>query len=419
MANITVSLHEKNNIYQAVINYRDKSNKRKQKWISTKLKAVRGNKRKALQKAEELREEFANYFCLEEQLDKQNEEQAKKYMEFRERLQNIDTKRIYNERITFYEYILLWIEKMKPTLEPTTYAVHTQMINYRIKQYFTENPIKLLEIEPRHIQNFYDFLLEKNLKPNTIIRYHAIVRKSLEYAFQQDLILNNPADKVKPPKKNLFVGSFYSENEFNILFEKSKNDPLHLVILLTAFYGLRRSEVLGLKWSAIDFESKTITIRHTVVEVKINGKKQILAKDRTKNNSSHRTLPLTKEVMKALEREKAIQESNRKKLKKNYITKYEEYICVHPNGKLIKPDYVTRHFALLLKNSGLRHIRFHDLRHSCASLLLSKNIPMKAIQEWLGHSSFSTTANIYAHLDMNAKRLSAEAISSALNFKSR
>lgn len=419
MANITVSLHEKNNIYQAVINYRDKSNKRKQKWISTRLKAVRGNKRKALQKAEELREEFANYFCLEEQLDKQNEEQAKKYMEFRERLQNIDTKRIYNERITFYEYILLWIEKMKPTLEPTTYAVHTQMINYRIKQYFTENPIKLLEIEPRHIQNFYDFLLEKNLKPTTIIRYHAIVRKSLEYAFQQDLILNNPADKVKPPKKNLFVGSFYSENEFNILFEKSKNDPLHLVILLTAFYGLRRSEVLGLKWSAIDFESKTITIRHTVVEVKINGKKQILAKDRTKTNSSHRTLPLTKEVMKALEREKAIQESNRKKLKKNYITKYEEYICVHSNGKLIKPDYVTRHFALLLKNSGLRHIRFHDLRHSCASLLLSKNIPMKAIQEWLGHSSFSTTANIYAHLDMNAKRLSAEAISSALNFKNR
>ena len=92
-------------------------------------------------------------------------------------------------------------------------------------------------------------------------------------------------------------------------------------------------------------------------------------------------------------------------------------MCLKPDGSLIKPDYVTRHFPLLLKNSGLRHIRFHDLRHSCASLLLARNIPMKAIQEWLGHSDFSTTANIYAHLDINSKLLSAEAISSAFSIK--
>ena len=417
MSNITVSIHEKNNIYQAVINYRDNNNKRKQKWMSTRIKAARGNKRKALQKAEEFREQFAYSFREKEQLKQKNAALAEKYLLFREILYNLDTSKKYDETISFFEYITLWIDKVKPTIEPTTYAVHMQMINFRIKQYFTKNPIKLLELEPRHIQNFYDFLLAENLKPTTILRYHAIIRKSLEYAFQQNLIVNNPADKVKPPKKNLFVGSFYSENEFNILFQKSKDDPLHLVILLTAFYGLRRSEVLGLKWSAIDFEAKTITIQHTIVEVKMNGKKQVLAKDRTKTNSSHRTLPLTKEVMKALKDEKKRQEANQKKFKKNYITKYKEYVCLHANGSLIKPDYVTRHFPLLLKNIGLRHIRFHDLRHSCASLLVAKNIPMKAIQEWLGHSSFSTTANIYAHLDTNAKLLSAEAISSALNFK--
>ncbi len=415
MSNITVSLHEKNNVYQAVINYKDKNNKRKQKWMSTKMKVVKGNKRKALQKAEEYRRQFADFFCLEEKLSKENEEQTKKYAQFREKLKCLDYENIYNENITFYEFSRLWIEKMKPTLEPTTYAVHTQMINYRIKQYFTENPIKLLDLEPRHIQNFYEFLLSKNLKPTTILRYHAIVRKSLEYAFQQDLIVNNPADKVKPPKKNLFIGQFYSEDEFSILFEKSKNDPLHLVILLTAFYGLRRSEVLGLKWSAVDFGAKTITIKHTVVEVKIDGRQQVLAKDRTKTNSSRRVLPLTEELIEALNREKVRQKEYQKRLKKKYTTKYKEYICLQPDGTLIKPDYVTKHFARLLRNSGLRHIRFHDLRHSCASLLLSKNIPMKAIQEWLGHASFSTTANIYAHLDLNAKRLSAQAISSALN----
>ena len=291
------------------------------------------------------------------------------------------------------------------------------MINSRIKNYFTLNPIKLLELEPIHIQNFYDILLTDGLKPTTVIRYHAIIRKSLDYAFKQDLILNNPADKVRRPKKNIFVGSFYSESELNTLFEKTENDPLNLVILLTAFYGLRRSEVLGLKWSAIDFESKTITIKHTVVEVKLNGRKQILVKDRTKNNSSHRTLPLTTEIIIALNNTKKQQKYYKRKFKKSYTTKYEEYVCLNPNGSLIKPDYVTRHFPLLLKNSGLRHIRFHDLRHSCASLLLAKNIPMKAIQEWLGHSDFSTTANIYAHLDINSKLLSAEAISSAFSFK--
>ena len=247
------------------------------------------------------------------------------------------------------------------------------MINSRIKSYFTLNPIKLLELEPMHIQNFYDILLADGLKTTTVIRYHAIIRKSLDYAFKNDLIVNNPADKVKRLKKNIFVGSFYSENELNILFEKSKNDSLHLVILLTAFYGLRRSEVLGLKWSAIDFENKTITIKHTIVEVKIKGTNRILTKDRTKTNGSHRTLPLTDEIIVALENAKNQQKQYKRKFKKSYHTKYEEYVCLNPDGSIIKPDYVTRHFPLLLKNSGLRYIRFHDLRHSCASLLLARN----------------------------------------------
>ena len=415
--NITVSLHEKNNIYQAVINYKDDNNKRKQKWVSTGIKAARGNKRQALQKAEEYREQFVKSFNLQESIKTQNDEQERKYMLFREKLHIIDSHKFYDENILYFDYLKLWIEKVKNNLEPTTYTSHLQMINSRIKNYFTLNPIKLLELTPIHIQNFYDILLADGLKPTTVIRYHAIIRKSLDYAFKNDLIVNNPADKVKRPKKNIFVGSFYSKNELSTLFEKSKSDSLHLVILLTAFYGLRRSEVLGLKWSAIDFVNKTITIKHTIVEVKINGKNKILGKDRTKTKSSHRTLPLTDEIIIALENAKKQQKYYKRKFKKSYNTKYEEYVCLKPDGSLIKPDYVTRHFPLLLKNSGLRHIRFHYLRHSCASLLLSKNIPMKAIQEWLGHSDFSTTANIYAHLDINSKLLSAEAISSAFSFK--
>lgn len=181
--NITVSLHEKNNIYQAVINYKDDKNKRKQKWVSTGIKVVRGNKRIAIQKAEELRKKFEKSFNLQNRIKQENDEQSKKYMLFRQKLHNIDSSNNYDENILYFDYLKLWIEKVKTNLEPTTYTSHLQMINSRIKNYLTLNPIKLLELEPIHIQNFYDILLADSLKPTTVIRYHAIIRKSLDYAF--------------------------------------------------------------------------------------------------------------------------------------------------------------------------------------------------------------------------------------------
>ena len=219
------------------------------------------------------------------------------------------------------------------------------------------------------------------------------------------------------PKKEQYIGSFYNENELNELFEKSKDDPLNLMIRIASYYGLRRSEVLGLKWDAFDFDTKTITIKHTVTIGKIDGKRQIYSKDRTKNKSSYRTLPLIDDIAERLLEFKEQQEYFKKAFGKSYYKKDKDYIFVKPDGKLTRPDYVSEHFKILLNKLGLRHIRFHDLRHSCASLLLAKGIPMKAIQEWLGHSNFSTTANIYAHLDSNSKQLSAQVITSAFETK--
>ena len=101
---------------------------------------------------------------------------------------------------------------------------------------------------------------------------------------------------------------------------------------------------------------------------------------------------------------------------RSYIKDYLEYVCVNEIGDLIKPHYVTERFPKLLKAKGMRQIRYHDLRHSCASLLLANGVPMKQIQEWLGHSDFSTTANIYAHLDYSSKLTSADAMLNGLGF---
>ena len=176
------------------------------------------------------------------------------------------------------------------------------------------------------------------------------------------------------------------------------------------YYGLRRSEAVGLKWSAIDFDSKAISIKHKIVENQ-NGLKGM---DVMKTKSSYRTLPLIPKVEEILLKERARQEEMKRVMRKAYSKKFEEYVCVDALGDILRPDYVTDHFAILLRTNGLRKIRFHDLRHSCASLLLANGVPMKMIQDWLGHSDMGTTANIYSHIDSESKKVSAQAISSAL-----
>lgn len=388
------SLVVRNGIYQAILEYYDENGKRQQPWRSTGLKE-RGNKKQAMAKAEEIR------MNLENQLN----------------LKLVNKSNNNNNDILFIEYLFYWLEIIKCNVEASTFTSYRQIANNHIKKYFTKNPIKLVDLSVVHIQTFYNELMTKyNLSANTVIHHHALIRKCLDYAFKMDIIPSNPADKIQRPKIEQFISSFYTESELNTLFEKSKNDPLELIILVTAFYGLRRSEVLGLQWDSFDFENKTITIKHTVTITNTEGNnRKIEGKDRTKNKSSYRTLPLFDNIATKLLEFKEKQKSFQRAFGNTYNKKFLEYVFVNPQGKIIRPDYVTQHFSILLENIGLKHIRFHDLRHSCASLLLAKGIPMKSIQEWLGHSNFSTTANLYAHLDSNSKKKSAEVLYNALN----
>lgn len=231
------------------------------------------------------------------------------------------------------------------------------------------------------------------------------------------MIPGNPADKVERPKKEKFTASFYDADEINRLFEISKGTKLEIPILLGAFYGMRRSEAIGLKWDAVDFEHDTITIKHTATEVDLEGKRVLIAQDTTKTKSSRRTLPLVPFVKERFLRLQEEQEENRRLCGNCYNREYDGYICVNEIGDLIKPEYVSSTFAAFLEENGMRRIRFHDLRHSCASLMLSSGVPMKQIQEWLGHSDFSTTANIYAHLEYSSKISSADAMLTGLGIK--
>ena len=229
-----------------------------------------------------------------------------------------------------------------------------------------------------------------------------------------DFITTNPADKVDKPKAEKFIGSFYTKTELQRLFTAVGNTSIKIPVLIASYYGLRRSEVLGLKWNAIDFEDKVITIRHTVTQTKVNGKLQIVAKDKTKNKSSYRSLPLIPEIEQILLDVKENQSKDKKIFKDEYKNK-AGYVCVDKDGSLLKPDFVSHKFHQILEENNLRSVRFHDLRHSCASLLLHNKVQMKEIQIWLGHSSYNTTADLYAHVDTNSKDNSANVISNVLS----
>ena len=163
------------------------------------------------------------------------------------------------------------------------------------------------------------------------------------------IIPGNPADKVERLKKEKFSASFYDADEINKLFEVSKGTRLEIPILLGAFYGLRRSEAIGLKWEAVDFEHDTITIKHTVTSVNLDGKHILVSQDTTKTKSSRRTLHLVPFVKERLLSLKEEQKENRRLCGRCSNREFEDYICVNEIGDIIKPEYMSSTFAGFLE----------------------------------------------------------------------
>ena len=380
-------LQIKNGHYYMVLNYVDANGKRKQPWIPTGLPA-KGNKKRAEQMLMEMRRNFKIPAAA-----KDGELSAD---------------------MLFSDYMKAWLEITRSSVAITTYTSYSNTVMKKIVPYFQEKKITLGGLQARHIQSYYLHEL-KTISANTVIKAHANIHKALKYAVKMELIPNNPADKVERPKKNRYIADYYRQDELEQLLEATKDHYLSLLIQMTVFYGLRRSEVLGLKWDAIDFQRNTITIRHIVSNAVADGKRILIREDRAKTKSSLRSLPLIADLREKLLERKAQQEENKKICGNCYNHEYDGYVFVDPMGKLYVPDEVSDHFRTLLKQKGLRHIRFHDLRHSCASLLLANGVPMKQIQEWLGHSDMGTTANIYSHLDFNSKINSANVMDGVLS----
>ena len=372
---MTGSLQIKSGVYYAVLSYKDQSGKWKQEWINTKLK-VKGNKRRA--------QEF---------LDKSLENRKK-------------VKPAPGNSVLFADFMQNWLESIKCSIEQNTYESYQDIFKRYIEPYFRESGVRLQKLEPGHIQEFYARQLD-NVSPNTVLKQHANIRSALQHAVRMNLILYNPADRVTLPKKRKYTANFLNDEQINEVLSLFADEPMYPIVLFSAFYGLRRSEVLALKWQSVDFDNGTILIKDTVVQYKT-----LIDKERTKTKASCRTLPLTAEMKAFLQQLRRRQLENRLLLGAAYIK--NDYVFTRDNGEPFRPNYITERFYHVIRKHNIKHIRFHDLRHSAASMLLNNGFSLKEIQEFLGHGDLGTTANIYAHLQFQAKKDMAASMQSKL-----
>lgn len=387
------SLQVKNGYLYAVINYKDEAGKTKYKWISTGLKE-RGNRKVAKE-------------ILDKAITDFEEQQEAARNKLRQRAQPKEAD-ISDATMLFSDYCAKYVESIKSTLSAQVYAEYSGYYIRQFKAFFDKRKLRLIDITENEIREYYDSLRARGVKEITIKHHNNVLRPALRKAYQAKLIPDNPFDFLEPIKKEKAPMSFYDKNEMKKLFEAIKGHELEIPFMLAAYYGFRRSEVLGLRWSAVDFDHKLISVNHKMIVV---GKEVILT-DELKTKTSNRTLPLIPAIEEALLRHREQIEKNKAFYGNTYDQRYLQYVCVEENGKIIYPDHMTKEFAELLKKNGLRHIRLHDLRHSCASNMLASGVQMKEIQEWLGHSNFSTTADVYSHLDFSAKIKAAKTISS-------
>ena len=304
--------------------------------------------------------------------------------------------------ILFTDYMKQWLEKMKLQIRPTTYSGYHDNVYGIIIPYFKPMKLKLRDVTPKHIQDFYTKQRQR-VKGTTVKSYHANIHKAFKDARKLQLIDSNPMECVDPPKKEPYHGQTYTVEEAQKILALISDTIFEIPITMMLFYGLRREEAIGLKWQNIDFDNDTFLIAHTVTETKVDRHLQMVKEDLTKNSSSYRSLPLVAPVKELLlEKKQSIQEY-RKLFRRSYYREDSDYVCVNEIGELIKPRTLSDNFKRIIRQNKIRNLRLYDCRHTAASIMLKNGVNMKKIQMILGHSDYATTANIYSHLDYTDK----------------
>ena len=237
---------------------------------------------------------------------------------------------------------------------------------------------------------------EGGLSPSFLKKHYSVLKRALDYAVKIKLIPINPILNVELPKQQRYNAKYYSVEQLEKLLEITKGTIIESVVFIAVHYGLRRGEILGMRYEDVDFKEKTITIRNTRTKVRTDVEK------RPKSDASMRTLPLIPRVEEYLMKLKESQAMDKLLFGKEYND--NDYICKYADGTPVNIGTLSHKFRKILEKNQMPHIRFHDIRHSVASYLLKNGISLKEIQLWCGHSDIAVTAMFYTHVDIEMKR---------------
>jgi integrase len=300
-------------------------------------------------------------------------------------------------KLTVAEYLERWLESVEGSVAGSAFHRYREIVRRHLVPAFGRVPLAALQ--PLVIDRYYSKALKSGrltrkgggLSAQTVVHHHRVLRTAPTQAVRWRLLVYNPADAVQPPRPKKTDMRVLSSSETAVLLGACKNTPLYMPVLLGVSCGLRRGEILALKWTDVDFDSGKLTIQRSLEQTPEHG----LNFKPPKNNRT-RTVDAPKILLTALRAHKADQESAAELLGDGYEDK--GLIVCRADGSIWRPDCLTPRFRKLTVQVGLQGFQFHDLRHTHASQLLERQVHVKAVCERLGHSSVAFTLERYGHL---------------------
>ncbi|HEY4037054.1 MAG TPA: tyrosine-type recombinase/integrase [Ktedonobacteraceae bacterium] len=308
------------------------------------------------------------------------------------------------------DYLVEWLEATHkpPMVKPSTYIQYRSVIHRHLVPGLGH--VSLRKLTPQHIQAFYAQKIKEGLKPRTIALIHAALHKALENAVKWNLISRNVASLVSLPRAEAHEIHPLTSDEIENLVAAAKGHWLEPILILAVTTGMRRGELLALHWNDVDLERGVLHVRHTVNRL---GSYGVVEHD-PKTRSSRRKVVLPNVALSMLKDHRLHQDQIKVKAGDNW--KAMNLVFTNDFGDFISVDKLLRHFKALLEKAGLPHMRFHDLRHSAATILLTMGVHPKVVQELLGHSTIAMTMDTYSHLLPSMQKDAANKMDSAFQF---
>jgi integrase len=310
-------------------------------------------------------------------------------------------------KTTVGEYLSKWVKDYQPNLSPRGYERYEGIVRkYLIPRL---GSVVLTQLRPEHIQAHYTAMLKSGLSPKTVNYHHSVLHVALETALKWGLIYRNPADAVAPPRIMRKDMQTYDEGELNQFLTVAKDSPYYELYFLALYTGMRRSELLALRWIDIDFIYSQVYVNRGMQRLKDNT----FIFTEPKSERSRRTIALSPSVILLMRDFRGKKERESKEL--GIQLNDTDLIFSRIDGTPLRPNTVTRCWNEIAKKAGVKVIRFHDARHTHASLMLKQGIHPKIVQERLGHSSISMTLDTYSHVAPGLQQAAAESFDKLLN----